>query len=308
MRAPGKLVLSGAYAVLEGAPALVTAVDRYVVADGRAVSSFTTPEFAAARPDSAQPAFDATALRDAGHKLGLGSSAAIVVACLGVLAVAERPDEPLADVRQEVFTEALAAHRQAQGGGSGVDVAASSFGGHLLVRREASGALHLTPAALPRELVLSVWATGKPASTSHFVATVFDLARTAPATFARTLGVQARASEAFAEAVARGSAPDLLHALAQQHLALRELGQAAGLPIVVDAVRQLHERAQAEGGCVLPSGAGGGDVSLYAGLTAPSPELLALARRLGQKPLDLGLGAPGLSPVEPPPDFERRDS
>ena len=32
-RAPGKVVLSGAYAVLEGAPALVAAVDRYVVAD-----------------------------------------------------------------------------------------------------------------------------------------------------------------------------------------------------------------------------------------------------------------------------------
>ena len=32
-RAPGKLVLSGAYAVLEGAPALVAAVDRYAVAD-----------------------------------------------------------------------------------------------------------------------------------------------------------------------------------------------------------------------------------------------------------------------------------
>ena len=32
-RAPGKLVMSGAYAVLEGAPALATAVDRYAVAD-----------------------------------------------------------------------------------------------------------------------------------------------------------------------------------------------------------------------------------------------------------------------------------
>ena len=32
-RAPGKLVLSGAYAVLEGAPALVAAVDRYALAD-----------------------------------------------------------------------------------------------------------------------------------------------------------------------------------------------------------------------------------------------------------------------------------
>jgi len=30
--APGKLVLTGAYAVLEGAPAIVVAVDRYAVA------------------------------------------------------------------------------------------------------------------------------------------------------------------------------------------------------------------------------------------------------------------------------------
>ncbi len=32
-RAPGKVVLSGAYSVLRGAPAIVTAVDRYVEAD-----------------------------------------------------------------------------------------------------------------------------------------------------------------------------------------------------------------------------------------------------------------------------------
>ncbi len=33
-RAPGKIVISGAYAVREGAPAIVAAVDRYAVADG----------------------------------------------------------------------------------------------------------------------------------------------------------------------------------------------------------------------------------------------------------------------------------
>ncbi len=32
-KAPGKLVVSGAYSVLEGAPAIVVAVDRYAVAD-----------------------------------------------------------------------------------------------------------------------------------------------------------------------------------------------------------------------------------------------------------------------------------
>ena len=47
-RAPGKLVLSGAYAVLSGAPALVAAVDRYVVADSARPTLFDAPEVRAA--------------------------------------------------------------------------------------------------------------------------------------------------------------------------------------------------------------------------------------------------------------------
>ena len=43
-RAPGKIVMSGAYAVLEGAPAIVTAVDRYVLADAGRPAEFVTPE------------------------------------------------------------------------------------------------------------------------------------------------------------------------------------------------------------------------------------------------------------------------
>src|SRR6185437_2901148 len=86
-RAPGKLVLSGAYAVLEGAPCLVAAVDRYAVADASRPATFVTDEVrcavaagALARP----PWFDASALRESApdgtsRKLGLGSSAAILV-------------------------------------------------------------------------------------------------------------------------------------------------------------------------------------------------------------------------------------
>ena len=58
-RAPGKLVLSGAYAVLEGAPALVAAVDRYVVADTARAAELVTPEVRAAIGDAAAPWFDA---------------------------------------------------------------------------------------------------------------------------------------------------------------------------------------------------------------------------------------------------------
>jgi len=83
--APGKLLLSGAYAVLEGAPALVMAVDRYVVADDARRGS-PSPEIAAAMPADEAPHVDASALFNGDKKLGLGSSAAGVVAALGVVA------------------------------------------------------------------------------------------------------------------------------------------------------------------------------------------------------------------------------
>ena len=79
-KAPGKVVLSGAYAVLEGAPAIVSAVSRYVSCDAERVAERLTPEVLAALPSGPFPAFDASELRDGGSKLGLGSSAAILVA------------------------------------------------------------------------------------------------------------------------------------------------------------------------------------------------------------------------------------
>ena len=81
-RAPGKLVISGAYAVLEGAPALVTAVDRYAVADSSKPVSFHTPEVATCLDRREAPDVDPSALREGDLKLGLGSSAAILVASL----------------------------------------------------------------------------------------------------------------------------------------------------------------------------------------------------------------------------------
>ncbi|AGP37561.1 hypothetical protein SCE1572_25545 [Sorangium cellulosum So0157-2] len=113
VRAPGKLVLSGAYAVLEGAPALVAAVDRYVVADPARQADLVTEEVQAAIDAGALDRaawFDASALRsaapdptagapagagapprEASRKLGLGSSAAILVATLAARAAAAAP-------------------------------------------------------------------------------------------------------------------------------------------------------------------------------------------------------------------------
>ena len=85
-RAPGKLVLSGAYVVLEGAPALVAAVDRYVAADTRKPADRITEEVQAALDLgmlARAPWFDAGALRTAlpeggSRKLGVGSRSGAV--------------------------------------------------------------------------------------------------------------------------------------------------------------------------------------------------------------------------------------
>ena len=67
-RAPGKVVISGAYAVLGGAPAIVCAVDRDVIADTARPSQLLTDEVAAAlAPHERAPWFDASALREDGR-------------------------------------------------------------------------------------------------------------------------------------------------------------------------------------------------------------------------------------------------
>ena len=296
-RAPGKVVLSGAYAVLEGAPAIVSAVDRFVIADSAAPAELETPEFVAAHTTDAQPRYDARALRQGDRKLGLGSSAAILVACLGALRLSKLPELSERALRDEVYPEALAAHRAAQGGGSGIDVAASTFGGHLLAQRGASGDLILHPQAWPESLVVEVWAAGQAASTSELLHAVFDLKRRNAAEFGALMNAQALAAAAAADAFARGSVRAFLVALAEQHAALDKLGRAAGVEIVIDAARQLHAVAQTEGGCLLPAGAGGGDISIFAGLQRSSAEFRELAGRLAQNPLNLALGARGLHRV-----------
>src|SRR5262245_2351577 len=141
--APGKVLLLGEYAVLEGRAAICAAVDRYArarVAPGPLRveaknlgiawegAGEPPPALAAAcallsaRGASAQVEIDTSEFSQGEVKLGLGSSAA----ALAALAAALAPDLSPKDR----FHLAEDAHRAAQGGiGSGVDVAASTYGG-----------------------------------------------------------------------------------------------------------------------------------------------------------------------------------
>jgi phosphomevalonate kinase len=293
-RAPGKILLSGAYAVLEGAPAIVAAVDRYVTADGERPPERVTEEVRVALGAANAPWFDASELRRGERKLGVGSSAAILVASLAVRALERVPDASDAALSAEVFAPALAAHRTAQRGGSGVDVAASTYGGVLSYRRGPADAPSLRALSLPSALVIEVYFSGESASTPQLIARVDALRASDRALHATLLSAQAAAASEAESAALAADSERFVRALSDQARVLAELGARAGAGIVTDACRALGQVAEREGGTALPSGAGGGDVLLFAGTRPSSPEFRALAARLGHELLPLSLGARGV--------------
>lgn len=291
-RAPGKVVLSGAYAVLEGARAIVAAVDRYVLADTARAATLVTPEvYVALGSGASAPYFDASALREGQRKLGLGSSAAIVVASLGALLLEAEPALESAALAARVFPDALAAHRRAQGGGSGIDVAASAFGGVLLASL-AGDTLQLTPVQLPPGVVVRVLAAQAPASTPELIRRVQALRAKDRALYGALMGRQAAASERTADAALAGDAAAFVAGLAEQGEALAALGAASGANIVTADVARLARAARAAGAAALPAGAGGGDIALWVsenGSEPPHDDAL--------RPIAVQLGVPGLEPV-----------
>jgi phosphomevalonate kinase len=293
--APGKLLLAGAYAVLDGAPALVVAVDRYAVADGTSVAKSPTPEVLAALRGDEAPEVDASALRDGAFKLGLGSSAAMLVASLGVAFARAGRDIRAKDVRGALFDTARRAHASVQNGGSGVDVAASVYGGALEYTRgpEATRTSALT---LPAGTVLDVFWCGTPAVTMGMRARVDGLRGRDPSAYrARIDGVAAAARDTIAAARVN-DLPAFLAGERATAEALAALGRDADAPIVPSALAALIPLAEAEGGAFLPSGAGGGDVFVHLGGAPASSRFTTAAEAAGMRRLPMQLDPHGVRP------------
>ncbi|MSP24731.1 MAG: hypothetical protein EXR75_06110 [Myxococcales bacterium] len=302
-RAPGKLVLSGAYSVFEGAPALVVAVDRYAVADSAVAADCVTEEILAAVERGLLPrpiGFDASALREelgagGSRKLGLGSSAAVLVSSMAAFALERGIAESA--LAAHIFEGAVTSHRSAQRGGSGIDVAASCFGGVVACRlapiaRAAEPAkLTASPHRLPEGLTLEAWLCPETSVTADMLARVRDFASRARASYCAAIERAVAAAEAAHDAK---SLEALLVGLTEQWRWLAELGQQAGSPIVTPAVAELASAAARAGAAFGPSGAGGGDVALFAGNAASSEEFRAHASRLRLRRLELAFGARGV--------------
>lgn len=278
--APGKLILSGAYVVLEGAPSLVVAVDRGAIADSVAWGPTRSAELAAAFSAEHAPRVDVSAMLEGGQKLGLGASAASLVAALALgeaEAGAALDDDA---TRRRVFLAARRAHATAQGGGSGVDIAASVYGGLLRYELGADGLGSVRALDVPEDLSIRAYFTGASASTPALRAAVDALRDRDPSRHASCFAELRAIAERACDCVQRGATGAFVAALADSLDGLARLGDAAGAPIVPTSLRPLGDAARREGAAFLMSGAGGGDVAVHVGTDAPSPALeVELARK-----------------------------
>lgn len=298
--APGKLVLTGAYAVLEGAPAIVVATSRGAHADGDRTTPAPTPEVVAALGDEHEaPHYDASALFLGARKLGLGASAAIVVASIAVREAEAGADLAASSVRDAIFARARAAHAAAQSGGSGVDVAASVHGGVLeySLAADDQGAWLIPTVrrvALPTGTVLTVFACGTSARTTELRGFVDRLATRQPSVHRKCMDQLGAIARDAARAVRNDDRRGFVDAIRSAAATLAQLGTAAEAPIVPEGFTALADAAAAEGAAFCVSGAGGGDVAAFVGSARPSESFLTQARARGLFVLDVDVDEKGV--------------
>jgi phosphomevalonate kinase len=270
--APGKAFLCGEYAVLSGAPAIVSAVDRRVVARWTRLppgAEVLPPEaeatLAAAREDFGQPphhlSFDTQRLYDGPNKLGLGSSAAVAVASAAAVVALRGHDLTQREVRNKVFAIALRGHSTVAPGGSGADVAAATYGGYVCFQKH-RGAPSVQPIELPPSLTcLLIW-TGKSARTSDLLAHVSRLGALEPKVHDRYMAALIEHATEFADAFQSGDGRGVIRKAREYHACMSALGAAAQAPIVNAELRRIAEWAWWHGGAAKPCGAGGGDLAV----------------------------------------------
>jgi len=284
--APGKVVLSGEYAVLDGAPAICAALDRRarvnIAQSEEDHHVVIAPEFSDVRGEflavngdlqwlaggdefrlvgdvwrtanvnsstSLSLRLDTGEFVDAGQglKIGVGSSAALTTALAAALCEVTEAD---ADATRIAF----AAHRRFQGGlGSGVDIACSSIGGLIEYRMGEAASVELNwPDGLSYALFWSGVAVGTGAKIERLASQMPKPSRAALVYAARRV----------ASAWRRGSAAKIMDEYRDYTEVLREFSIDHDLGIFDSGHAEMAELAVAAGLVYKPCGAGGGDVGI----------------------------------------------
>jgi phosphomevalonate kinase len=321
-KAPGKLVVLGEYAVLTGGAALVMAVDRHCIAtlepstDDRChlltlTASSTRSTFAPATTSGSglvdqitrawsrvrvrpwRGSLDSQLLYQNGRKLGLGSSAAALVAWTGAWsAYIGRDASPRST---KCLAKLIELHHAWQGDtGSGLDVAASLLGGVLSYRPRSCGSPEYVSVGWLDSVGFIAITTPEAASTPQLLQRFQAWRAGDTAAVSKQLAEMEATAARGIEAVRIGNASQLIDAVADYGELLWHLGDQIGADIVTAEHAAVARLAKQHGITYKVSGAGGGDIGL--GLATDHDALAAFASVLppGCEALSVGIDEAGL--------------
>ena len=308
--APGKLVLYGDHAVVHGQPGIVTAVDhRYRVTATRLgepllrIKTATAPERTVRLGEggwtfSAQTAFVEAAVKhlqqelslDGGFRIvtdgpaqsyGLGSSSAVTVATLA--ATAALCDAALS--RDWLYRMARAAVLEVQGTGSGLDVAASTYGGTLYLERAGAVPASVATDALPLVIAYS----GTKVGTTGLIKRVASLRARQPDLVEALFAIAGRIAIRARSCLEDGRWQDLGTMTNLYQGLLEALGVGTA-----DQARLIYAARSAGAWGAKLSGAGGGDCMFALAAGSARARVAAQITAAGGEVLQLATGAPGV--------------
>jgi phosphomevalonate kinase len=299
--APGKLILIGEYAVLNGAQALVAGTNVYAIASiSESQKSFSTFRSENISEDvfkfhlsqghleligegfsktyrfiyellkqfsmfslPEKIAFDLKIdTRDFyspdGRKFGLGSSAAATVAAAS--AICNFLDLDLS--RESLFKIVFEAHQEAQNKvGSGIDIAASVYGGILIYSMDNLDRKPVS-AEFPHDLYLMPIWTGRSASTVNLVTKLNSWTKENESEYTQLIDAMKKESATACRYFSRGESEEFCKTITSYYNLLGEMTYSSKIPILSDEHIRIREIVRDAGGVYKPSGAGFGDMGI----------------------------------------------
>lgn len=215
------------------------------------------------------------------RKYGLGSSAAVVVATISAILHLHYPKN-CPPIEEEIFKLASISHLMTQKNGSGIDIAASTYGGWVfyaayrpdwVLKELETGKslssliekswphLKIEPLKAPENFKLCVGWTGEPASTAPMVEKVRTFQQKCPKEYYAFLQASTYAVEKLKNSLNTNNYQGLLTSISKNRLALQKLGEQVQIPIETPKLKRLADIAE-KYGSGKSSGAGGGDCGI----------------------------------------------
>jgi len=194
-------------------------------------------------------------------KLGLGSSAALSTGLVHGLLFAWRESNGNTVSPRELFDLSHKIHYLSQENkGSGIDIAASCFGGVINFQKKTS--IKIKKLRVPEELIiLPVW-SGVSESTRDLVEKVSKFKVQNPSDYRTIMENLQLLSEKAIDLIIGENIPAFLNICREFFLSLKKLGIESKADIISQPHQEIADIAFSQGAVYKPSGAGGGDIGL----------------------------------------------